>query len=115
MVAIQIDDRLFDSAELRRCTLCGAWLPEDELLTIARGIRWCGPCAAPHPELVPPPVDMVWPIAGATIGAIVGMLIAAMAGVADTSLGLSGLVGSVVGGLAGVGALVYHAGRLSRW
>ena len=39
MVAIQIDDRVLDSGELSRCTLCGTWLPDDELLTIARSMR----------------------------------------------------------------------------
>ena len=39
MVAIQIDDRVLDSGELYRCTLCGTWLPDDELLTIARSMR----------------------------------------------------------------------------
>ena len=106
MVAIQIDDRLLDSADLRQCTLCGSWLPADELLTITRGIRWCGPCAAPHPELVPPPPEIIWPIAGALIGAIIGLLLGATAGAVDTPLSLSGLVGSVVGVLIGVVALV---------
>jgi hypothetical protein len=108
MVALQIDDRVLDSAELRRCTLCGVWLPADELLTIAHGIRWCGPCAAPHPELVPPPVDIIWPIAGAVLGAMLGLLIAISAGAVDTSLSLSGLIGSCVGAAVGVGVLVHH-------
>ena len=115
MVAIQIDNRVLDSGELSRCTLCGTWLPDDELLTIARGIRWCGPCAAPHQELVPPPADIIWPITGALIGAIVGLLIAAAAGAVDTPLSLSGLVGSLVGTVVGVGALVYRAGCLYHW
>jgi len=110
MVAIQIDDRLLDSADLRQCTLCGNWLPADELLTITRGIRWCGPCAAPHPELVPPPADIIWPIAGAVIGAIVGLLIAAAIGAVDTPLNLSTLVGFVLGTVVGVVALVQRVG-----
>ncbi|MBV9326014.1 MAG: hypothetical protein JO352_19790 [Chloroflexi bacterium] len=110
MVAIQIDDRVFDSAELRQSTLCWTWLPAVELLTIARGIRWCGPCAALHPELVPPPADIIWPIAGAVIGGIVGLLIATTI-IADTAVSLTGLVGSLVGALVGIGALVHRAGR----
>src|SRR5579871_782254 len=102
MVAVRIDDRLLESSDLSKCTLCGCWLAREELLTITRGIRWCGPCAAPHPELVPPPIDVIWPIAGALLGTAVAVLLATALGAPDVVRSLSGLLGSLVG--AGVGA-----------
>jgi hypothetical protein len=112
MLGIQIDDRVVERATPHQCTLCGTWLPADELVTIARGIRWCGPCAAPNSELVPPPSDVIWPVAGALVGAVVGLVMATSAGAMETPLSLSGLVGSLVGAVVGVGAMVQHAGRL---
>jgi len=110
MVALQISDRVLESADLRRCTLCGCWLPEDELVVIARGIRWCGPCAAPHSELVPPPTDVIWPTAGALIGMVVTSLIATTLGALDLSTSLLGMLGCLIGGGVGAGMLVMRSG-----
>ncbi len=112
MLGIQIDDRVADRVTPHQCTLCGTWLPADELVSIARGIRWCGPCAAPNSELVPPPADIIWPVVGAAVGALVGLAMATSAGAVETSVSLSGVAGSVVGAIVGAGAMVQHAGRL---
>jgi hypothetical protein len=110
MVAIQIGDRLLDSSDLGHCMLCGCWLPEEELLTITRGIRWCGPCAAPHPELVPPTVDVIWPIAGGLLGSAGGVLVVTALGTPDFSTSLAGMLGFLVGGVVGAGMRLLRPG-----
>ena len=110
MVAIQIRDRSLDSSDLGQCMLCGCWLPGEELLTITRGVRWCGPCAAPHPELVPPPIGVLWPIAGGLIGTAGAVLIATVLGAPDSSTSLTGMLGFLVGAVGGAGLRVLRPG-----
>jgi hypothetical protein len=68
-----------------------------------RGVRWCGPCASPHPELVPPPIDVIWPIAGALLGTASAVLIATALGAPHFGTSLSGVLGFLVGGVLGAG------------
>jgi hypothetical protein len=110
MVAVHIGDRLLESSDLSQCTLCGCWLPREELLTITRGIRWCGPCAAPHPELVPPPIDVIWPIAGGLLGTTGAVLLAGAVGAPDFGTSLSGLLGFLVGAVVGTGLWLTRPG-----
>ena len=110
MVAIHIGDHLQESSDVGQCTLCGCWLPREELLTITRGVRWCGPCAAPYQELVPPPAGVIWPIAGAILGAATAILIATAAGALDLSTSLAGMLGFLVGGVVGAVMLVIRPG-----
>ena len=58
--------------QLRRCTLCLSWRPLDEMVQINSSIVWCTVCALRHPELVPAPTDVLWPVCGFLIGAFLG-------------------------------------------
>ena len=59
-----------------RCTLCLVWRPADEMIRINPLVTWCTDCALSHPELVPPPGDLVWPAVGFLAGAAGGSLLA---------------------------------------
>jgi hypothetical protein len=109
MVAIQIGVRLAERSDLEPCTMCGCWLPEEELLTITRGIR-CGPCAAPDAESVPPPVEVIWPIAGGLLGSAGAVLIVTALDAQGFSTSLAGMPGFLVGGVVGVGMRVLRRG-----
>jgi hypothetical protein len=94
---------------LHRCTLCLEWSSVDDVSTVG---RWCGPCLAQRPQLVPPTPSLGWPVAGWLIGAVAGSWLANVQGAASAAVGAAALEGSVVG--AGAGVLLWVIFRRHR-
>lgn len=86
----------------RRCTLCLNWWPRDEMIQLNPVVSWCSTCALLHPELVPPPVDVLWPVGGSLAGVLAGCLLAISQTGPSGAIVVNGLIGAILG--IGVGS-----------
>jgi hypothetical protein len=113
---VQGEPDAWSGEQLRRCTLCLGWRPADEIVHINSLIMWCTDCAVRHPELVPPPTDVLWPVLGFLAGAFLGWVVSFLP--AGTQLavvpaggGGGGVWCALVGLAAGLGLWVLRAWR----
>ena len=86
----------------RRCTLCLSWRPADEMVQLNSLLTWCSACALQYPELVPPPIDVFWPLGGFLAGALTGCMLASTHSTTQVAVAVDRLIGALVG----IGALL---------
>lgn len=98
----------------RRCTLCLSWQPANEMVKINSMLVWCSACALRHPEMVPPPADVFWPVGGFLAGALVGCLLGGSQSGTQVAMAADGLIGAIVGIASGIGVWALRTWRAAR-
>ena len=93
----------------RRCALCLSWRPANEMVEMSSLITWCAACALRHPELVPPPSDVLWPISGFLVGVLAWWLLGLLQTAPHLVAGAVGLW-CALGGLAAGARHLGHSG-----